>query len=408
MIIESLLDTDLYKFTMMQAVLHHFPSAQVEYQFKNRSKGVDLRPYAAEITEEIRGLCELTLDRRELDYLRGLRYLKPDFVDFLRNFKLNASAVSVTEGPDDLRIMVNGSWVQTILFEVPILSIVNEVYFRNQTSKPFEPGKAMIAATEQFEQAFAEGARRLLRKIGLIESHNANFPGIPFVFSDFGTRRRYSREWQGEVVRTLARLLPKNFYGTSNVDLAHRYGLTARGTMAHEWLQAFQQLGCCRVGDSQKQAFEYWVKEYRGDMGIALSDIMGIDAFLRDFDLYFCKLFDGVRHDSGDPYEWTEKIIAHYRAHKVDPRTKTAVYSDGLDVPKALDICCKYNGQINMAFGIGTNLTNDVGYDPLQIVMKMTRCNGQPVAKVSDARGKTMCNDEKYLAYLKQVFHIDG
>ncbi len=400
MIIESLLDTDLYKFTMMQAVLHQFPSAQVEYQFKNRTKGVDLRPYAAEIREEINSLCELTLDRMEIEYLRGLRYLKPDFVDFLRNFRLNPEAVSVTEGPEDLRITVKGSWVQTILFEVPILAIVNEVYFRNvaaENDNMFEG---------YFKKAFDEGKRRLKEKTELILSHTCAYPGIPFIFSDFGTRRRFSREWQGEVVRTLARVVPKNFFGTSNVDLAHRYGLTARGTMAHEWLQAFQQLGCCRVGDSQKQAFEHWVKEYRGDMGIALSDIMGLDAFLRDFDLYFCKLFDGVRHDSGDPYEWTERVIEHYRANKVDPRTKTAVYSDGLNVPKALDICCKYNGQINMAFGIGTNLTNDVGYEPLQIVMKMTTCNGQPVAKVSDARGKTMCNDEKYLAYLKQVFEI--
>jgi nicotinate phosphoribosyltransferase len=395
MIIESLLDTDLYKFTMMQAVLHHFPSAQVEYQFKNRTKDVDLRPFAKEIKDEINQLCELTFDRREIDYLRGLRYLKPDFVDFLRNFRLNPEAVSVTEGLDDLKIIVNGSWVQTIMFEVPILAIVNEVYFRNQ-----------VHSTEQANELCLAGTERLIAKVAQIDEHNNNFPGIPFIFSDFGTRRRFSREWQAEIVRTLVRTVPKNFFGTSNVDLAHRYGLTARGTMAHEWLQAFQQLGCCRVGDSQKEAFEYWVKEYRGDMGIALSDIMGLDAFLRDFDLYFCKLFDGVRHDSGDPYEWTEKIIAHYRANKIDPRTKTAVYSDGLTVPKALDICCKYNGQINMAFGIGTNLTNDLGMEPLQIVMKLTSCNGQPVAKVSDARGKTMCNDLKYLAYLKQVFQM--
>lgn len=398
MIIKSLMDTDLYKFTMAHTVLHH-PSAsgaQVEYEFKNRTANVDLNPFAAEIRREIGSLCSLRFAPRELEYLRGLRYLKSDFVDFLRIFQLDPNAVSVHAQPDGLQIKVRGSWLHTILFEVPILAIVNEVYFRSQ---------AVIQEMPQ-EKIFENGMSILDDKLDLVKDFANAYPSVPFVFSEFGTRRRFSCEWQEEAVRKIVRTVPANFAGTSNVDLAMRYGLTARGTMAHEFLQAFQGLGGVQLADAQKAAFESWVKEYRGDMGIALTDVMGIDAFLRDFDLYFCKLFDGVRHDSGDPYEWTEKIIAHYRANKIDPKTKTAVYSDGLTIPKALALCFKFQGQINTVFGIGTNLTNDVGFEPLAIVMKMTRCNGRPVAKVSDSRGKTMCDDEKYLWYLKQVYQI--
>jgi nicotinate phosphoribosyltransferase len=182
-------------------------------------------------------------------------------------------------------------------------------------------------------------------------------------------------------------------------------GLTPLGTMAHEYLQACQALGP-RLRDSQVFAFESWAREYRGDLGIALSDVYGFNAFLRDFDMYFCKLFDGARHDSGDPFIWGERMIAHYRANRVDPLTKTLIFSDGLTVPKTIDLFRQFNGRCLLAFGIGTNLTNDLGYEPLQIVIKMTRCNGQPVAKLSDTPGKGMCDDEKYLAYLAQVFEI--
>jgi nicotinate phosphoribosyltransferase len=127
---------------------------------------------------------------------------------------------------------------------------------------------------------------------------------------------------------------------------------------------------------------------------------------LRDFDLYFCKLFDGARHDSGDPFSWGERMIAHYQHNRVDPKTKTLIYSDGLTVPRTIALFEQFRGRCQLAFGVGTNLTNDLGYDPLQIVIKMTRCNGQPVAKLSDTPGKGMCDDEKYLAYLRQVFEI--
>ncbi|MCP4131361.1 MAG: nicotinate phosphoribosyltransferase, partial [bacterium] len=218
-------------------------------------------------------------------------------------------------------------------------------------------------------------------------------------------RRRRSGEWQQQVIGTLAAEVPGNLTGTSNVYFAKKYNLRPIGTMAHEFLQASQALGV-RLVDSQKFAFENWVQEYRGDLGIALSDVVGMDAFLRDFDLYFCKLFDGARHDSGDPYEWCDKLLAHYKKMGIDPKTKTAVFSDGLNFELARDLAKKYNGQIRIAFGIGTNLTNDFGEKALQIVIKMTECNGQPVAKISDSPGKSMCKDESFIKYVKKVFNI--
>jgi len=195
------------------------------------------------------------------------------------------------------------------------------------------------------------------------------------------------------------------FAGTSNVLYAMKLGLTPLGTMAHEYLQACQALGP-RLRDTQVYGFEVWAKEYRGDLGIALSDVYGINAFLRDFDLYFCKLFDGARHDSGDPFSWGERMLQHYRDNRVDPLSKVLIFSDSLTVPRIIELYERFHGRCQLAFGIGTNLTNDLGYEPLQIVIKMTRCNGQPVAKLSDAPGKNMCNDEKSLAYLRQVFNI--
>ncbi len=186
---------------------------------------------------------------------------------------------------------------------------------------------------------------------------------------------------------------------------AAKHGLTPLGTMAHEYLQACQALGP-RLRDSQTFGFEIWAREYRGDLGIALSDVYGMDAFLRDFDMYFCKLFDGARHDSGDPIVWGERLLEHYERNRVDPRTKTLVFSDSLDFPRVIELYTRFKDRARIAFGVGTNLTNDLGYTPLQIVIKMVRCNGQPVAKLSDSPEKNLCDDTAYLAYLRQVFEI--
>jgi nicotinate phosphoribosyltransferase len=394
MIITSLLDTDLYKFTMMQVVLHQFPSAVVEYKFKCRSVGIDLAQHANEIRREIQSLCSLTFAQDELDYLRSLRFIKSDFVDFLGLFRLNEKCIQVEPQVNgELSISVKGPWLHTILFEIPVLAIVNEVYFKNlHASRSMDVGKA-----------------RLFHKISLLKKPELQELKI----ADYGTRRRYSKVWQEQVLRTLAQELGTSsvgqFAGTSNVHFARTLGLTPLGTMAHEYLQAAQALGP-RLRDSQTYAFESWAKEYRGDLGIALSDVYGMSAFLRDFDMYFCKLFDGARHDSGDPFSWGERMIEHYRLNRVDPRTKTLIFSDGLTVPRTIELYQRFKGRCLLAFGIGTNLTNDLGdppeHEPLQIVMKMIRCNGQPVAKLSDTPGKGMCDDEKYLAYLRQVFEI--
>ena len=398
MIITSLLDTDLYKFTMMQVVLHQFPGAQVEYRFKCRNAGVNLAPYVNEIRDELRQLCSLRFQDAELAYLRSMRFIKSDFVDFLGLFRLNEKYITLTPLPSgEIEIAIRGPWLHTILFEIPVLAIVNEVYFRNTQKVPdHETGRRRLAV--KIEQLRGDGLGDL--KI-----------------ADYGTRRRFSGAWHEEVLRVLAAGLGTaqspghaagvagQFAGTSNVLYAMKLGLTPLGTMAHEYLQACQALGP-RLRDSQVFGFESWAREYRGDLGIALSDVYGMNAFLRDFDMYFCKLFDGARHDSGDPFNWGERMIDHYAKNRVDPHTKTLIFSDGLTVPRTIELYNQFRGRCLLAFGIGTNLTNDLGYEPLQIVIKMVRCNGQPVAKLSDTPSKNMCDDEKYLAYLRQVFEI--
>jgi nicotinate phosphoribosyltransferase len=390
MIITSLLDTDLYKFTMMQAVLHQFPSAQVSYKFKCRNPGVALAPYVQEIRDEIRSLCSLQFQDAELAWLRSLRFIKSDFVDFLGLFRLNEKYIQVNAlSNGEINISIQGPWLHTILFEIPVLAIVNEVYFRNTQQVP----------------DFLEGRKRLEQKIDALHAERLSDLKI----ADYGTRRRFSRAWHEELLRVLISKLGTGsagqLAGTSNALFAMKLGLTPLGTMAHEYLQACQALGP-RLRDSQVFGFETWAREYRGDLGIALSDVYGIEPFLRDFDMYFCKLFDGARHDSGDPFTWGERMIAHYRNNRVDPLTKTLIFSDGLTVEKTIALYQQFRGRCQLAFGIGTNLTNDLGYEPLQIVIKMTQCNGQPVAKLSDTPGKGMCNDENYLAYLRQVFDI--
>ncbi|HEY3048181.1 MAG TPA: nicotinate phosphoribosyltransferase, partial [Polaromonas sp.] len=334
--------------------------------------------------------CSLRFQDAELAYLKAMRFIKSDFVDFLGIFRLNEKYVTVTAMPSgEIEVSIKGPWLHTILFEIPVLAIINEVYFRNTQKQP----------------DLAEGRKRLDTKILELQADGLGELKI----ADYGTRRRFGKAWHEEVLRTLvARLgsgVTGQLAGTSNVLFAMKLGLTPLGTMAHEYLQACQALGP-RLRDSQVYGFESWAKEYRGDLGIALSDVYGMSAFLRDFDMYFCKLFDGARHDSGDPFQWGERMLAHYAKNRVDPKTKTLIFSDALTVPRTIELYQQFRGRCQLAFGIGTNLTNDLGYEPLQIVIKMIRCNGQPVAKLSDTPSKNMCDDEKYLAYLRQVFEI--
>ncbi|MBI1889862.1 MAG: nicotinate phosphoribosyltransferase [Burkholderiales bacterium] len=389
-IVRSLLETDLYKFTMWQALLHRHPDAQAEYAFVCRNQpAYPLAELKVDVERELDHLCSLSFAEDEIEYLRRLRFIKSDFADFLTVFRFQRKFITVdTDGPT-LSIRARGPQVHVMGFEIFVLYIVNELYFRRYDQ----------------EEALAEGRKRLSAKIELLrEFGKETARAHPFEFFDFGVRRRFSGDWQEEVVATLAKEVPQYFKGTSNVYLAKKYKLVPIGTMAHEYLQSFQAFGV-RLRDFQKAALEDWVQEYRGDLGTALTDVVGMDAFLADFDLYFAKLFDGLRHDSGDPIEWGEKALAHYAKLKLDSHTKRLVFSDGLDLPTAFSLYRHFADRTMTGFGIGTNLTNDTHIPALNIVMKLVNCNGQPVAKLSDAPGKTLCKDETFLAYLRQVFN---
>jgi nicotinate phosphoribosyltransferase len=390
-VIRSLLDTDLYKFTMWQALLHRYPQTLAEYTFLCRNTPeYPLAELETEVNEELDDLCTLRFAEDELAYLASMRFIRSDFVDFLRLFQFQRRFIEARAEQGELRIRAVGPQVHVMAFEIFVLAIVNELYFRRFDA----------------QAAVAQGRLRLQAKIDTIRAFAAQPPKRhPLEFFDFGVRRRFSGVWQREVVATLKEALPQQFRGTSNVLLAKDLGLVPIGTMAHEYLQTFQALGV-RLRDFQKAALEDWVQEYRGDLGIALTDVVGMDAFLGDFDLYFAKLFDGLRHDSGDPFAWGEKALAHYARLRIDAHAKRLVFSDSLDLQKAFALYRAFGDRVNVGFGIGTNLTNDVGLKPLNIVMKLVEANGQPVAKLSDAPGKTLVTDETFLAYLRQVFEV--
>lgn len=416
-IIRSLLDTDLYKLTMLSPILHRFPSNQAVYSFVCRNTPqYPLASLKAEVEAQLDHLCTLRYTEDELDYLASKSYFKSDFIDFLRIFHFQRRYIEVGTEGDMLKVVARGPQIHVMGFEIFVLSIISELYFRRYD----------VPATRE------EGRKRLAEKIGMLRDFRSQStvaqlspPNVlkfangtsapiagggahavrhPFEFFDFGTRRRFSRDWHEEVVTTLAREVPQYFKGTSNVHLAKKHGLAAIGTMAHEYLQTFQAVGV-QLRNFQKEALETWVQEYRGDLGIALTDVIGMDAFLADFDLYFAKLFDGLRHDSGDPVEWGEKALAHYQRLRIDAHTKRLVFSDALNIPTALRLYEHFADRVQCGFGIGTDLSNDLGVPALNIVMKIVECNGQPVAKLSDSPGKTLCSDETFLAYLRQVFN---
>ncbi|MDO6388198.1 nicotinate phosphoribosyltransferase [Uliginosibacterium sp. 31-12] len=390
-VVRSLLENDLYKFTMWQALLHSNPGAQAEYRFVCRNRpAFPLAELKDDVERELDHLCSLYFTQDELDYLASLRFIKSDFVDFLSLFRFQRRFIEVRAVGETLEVVARGPLVHVMGFEIFVLYIVNELYFRRL------PQEGVMTVARE----------RLQAKIGVLQAGLQSIPAntaSPFVLFDFGLRRRYSGAWQEEVVQRFAEVAPQHFRGTSNVYLAKKFGLTPIGTMAHEYLQAYQSFGF-RLRDFQKAALEGWVQEFRGDLGVALTDVVGMDAFLRDFDLYFAKLFDGLRHDSGDPVVWGEKAIAHYHKLRIDPASKRLVFSDGLNIPRALELYQHFHGRIQTSFGIGTDLSNDTPHKALNIVMKITACNGQPVAKLSDAPGKTLCEDETFLAYLRQVF----
>ena len=384
-IIQSLLDTDLYKYTMQQSMVNRYADASGKMAFRCRTDE-RLQVSVAELRKQCDLLGDLKFSDEELQWLSGLPFISHQFVDYLQSFRMNPSQVEIAEDEKGLVITTEGNWAEITHFEIFILAIVSELHSRKRGVDAESTGRRLLSEKVRF------------LKESLEREQDSNFTLV-----DFGTRRRYSRDWHGYVVRTLQQGLPDVFAGTSNMHLAHTLGLKPVGTMAHEWLQSHQVLGHSLL-TSQKDALTVWLQEYGEQLGIALTDTISMQAFLRDFDASLAHAFSGIRHDSGDPVHWGEQALAHYRQLGIDPRTKQFVFSDKLDFVTALEIHRHFVGQVNVSFGIGSYLTNDMGFKAPNIVMKLIELNNRPVAKLSDNPGKTMCQDLDYISELKKTF----
>lgn len=386
-IIESLLDTDLYKFNMNQVIFHKHTDLTGEYHFKCRNAGVTFtKEMLDEINAQIDHLCTLRFTDNELAYLRSIRFIKPDYVEFLRLWHPIREYVTTSlSEKGELTVHVDGPLFSAMQFEIYLLEIINEVYFRMNYNYPLLKMSAQRKLEDKI-RAFREGK-------------------YTFRFAEFGCRRRLSREWAETVVKAFADDT-KNMVGTSNVYLAMKYNLIPIGTYAHEYVQMYQGIPKIPLAYTNYYAMKDWYNEYKGDNGTALTDTITTDLFLLDFDRSMCNNFTGVRHDSSDPYEWGEKIIAHYEKFGIDPKTKTLLFSDSLNFDKAQAIYDHFKDRINVSFGIGTFVTNDTCVDPLNIVIKLQYVDGNPVAKLSDNEGKTMCADPAYTGYLRNAVNF--
>jgi len=386
-VLHTLLDTDAYKLHMQQAVFHHYHDVQVAAEF--RCRGDDLLGiYADAIREQVDAMQHLHLQDDEFQWLSGLPFFKEDYLQWLRNFRYDPTQVQISNDNGKLHIRLEGPWREVIMWEVPLLAVISELVHR------FRSPEASV------EQALATLENKLVDFAGLTESLDMS----RFRLMDFGTRRRFSREVQQAIVERLQQ--EPWFVGTSNYDLARRLNLTPMGTQAHEWFQAHQQISP-ELATSQRAALAAWLDEYPDQLGIALTDCITMDAFLRDFGPEFATAYQGLRHDSGDPLEWGEKAIAHYQKLGIDPMSKVLVFSDNLDLPKAVGLYRHFSSRINLGFGIGTRLTCDIPQvKPLNIVIKLVECNGKPVAKLSDSPGKTICHDKAFVRALRKAFDL--
>ena len=500
-IINSLLETDMYKFSMGQTIFHQFTSYKTTWTFKCRNKDVHFTDeMVEEIKEQVQAFCQLRFTEEELEYLDNITWIKGTYVDFLRLWQPRYEEFTITtDAPCGLAIDAAGTWLNTSMYEIPVLAIVNEVYFR---------------MAYDYDVLLRQFKRRLDEKVRLLEEDTYRLSD----FSEFGLRRRLSAEAQEMAVKAIAEVeLPadSHFIGTSNVYLAKKFNLKPVGTMAHEWIMctgqgnhkhnpaysnwyaldawvkeygilngialtdtittdcflrdfqltyatlfsgvrhdsgdpyewemavkaiaevelpadshfigtsnvylakkfnlkpvgtmAHEWIMCTGQGNhkhnpaySNWYALDAWVKEYGILNGIALTDTITTDCFLRDFQLTYATLFSGVRHDSGDPYEWGDKMIAHYNSLGINPRTKTLLFSDSLDFERATALYDYFKDKAKVAFGIGTFISNDTDEEALNIVMKTTKCNGMDVAKISDVAGKGMCKNPDYVDYLNR------
>ena len=389
-IITSLIETDAYKINMLQVIFSQFSNDRTTWAFKCRNPGVKFTPeMVAEIRRQIDLYCQLRFTDDEIEYLRKtFTWLKPSFLDFLKFWHPWRNEILINEGNIQsyndcgLAIECTGPQMTVTMYEIPILAIVNEVYFAFTYGRGAKDIEFQKKTVEKFD-----ALKRGEYDIG--------------VFSEFGLRRRYSKDMQDWLIKYIVSEKIPGFVGTSNVYLAKKYGVKAVGTMAHEMFQLLQGHHEYNPAYVNMLVMKAWTKEYQTDNGIALTDCITTDCFLKDFNKTYATLFNGVRHDSGDPFVWGEKMIAHFQKLGIDPKTKTLLFSDSLNFEKATKIKKYFEGRCKVAFGIGTYLSNPLD-NPLNIVHKMVECNGAPVAKISDVQGKGMCRDDEYVEYLKR------
>jgi len=370
-IIRSIIDNDLYKFTMQQAVVKLFEWFKVKYAFINRGKtefpeGFDLR-----LRQELKKMEKLALTNKEADFLSKRTFLGPTYIDFLRSYRYDSSEIGITQDGGDLTVTISGYWYRTILWEVPLMALISELYFQ-MTGEEIDDRKKREKNNHEKGKKFYQHSMKV---------------------ADFGTRRRYSFDNQLEVVTDLQEVFDNGkpfLIGTSNVYIAMLRGLTPIGTHAHEWFMFHATVYGYQMANTK--ALENWVEVYQGDLGIALTDTYTTDVFFKTFNTKYSKLFDGVRHDSECPYTFTDKSVAHYKSQKIEPLSKTIVYSDGLNTDLAVEINDYCKGKIKDSYGIGTHFTNDVGVKALNMVIKITQVlvNGIWVdaVKLSDSETK--------------------
>ncbi|QBO57365.1 nicotinate phosphoribosyltransferase [Chryseobacterium salivictor] len=386
--LKSILDNDFYKITMQNAVIKLFPNEKVKYQFINRGNHNFPPGFAEELRKSVNAMAELKLSKDEKQFLKETcPYLDLPYLDFLAGYHYDPAEVQIVQTEDSLEVTVDGEWYRTILWEVPILSLISELHYEMNHMER-NSNEAVIQTT-------------------LEKADQLNILGV--TFAEFGTRRRHSYKVHDLVVDSLVRNNRSgNFIGSSNVHFAMKYGIKPIGTHAHEWFM----FHAAEYGFKMANALslEHWVDVYRGDLGVALSDTYTTEVFFQQFDKKFAKLFDGVRHDSGDPIEFANKTIEHYRKNGINPLFKYIIFSDGLNLEKVEEITKACKGRIGISFGIGTNLTNDVGLKPMNIVMKLIAAqsiNGDwiPTVKLSDEHGK-YTGDPKMIDLAKEFLRI--
>jgi nicotinate phosphoribosyltransferase len=375
MIIKHFTDNDLYKFSVMLAIQKLYPRSYVRYEFINRAQTEFPEGFAERLKEEVAAMTSLKMTKEEKKYIEKRCYFfDPAFIDFLEGYQYNPDEVTISQEGGDLKVSIEGYWYRTVLWEVPLMAIISELYF------------SMMGATPQDIEEKAKA-----KALGLVD--------LKADYSDFGTRRRFSFDVHDRVVGTLAANSGDYFKGTSNVYLAMKYNTTPIGTMPHEWFMYHGALFGYRAANIK--GLEAWVEVFQGSLGITLTDTYTTDSFFDSFSLKQAKLFDGIRCDSGDVLEFTDKAIQFYKENRIDPTSKTIVYSDSLNLNEVKRIKDYVGNRIHDTYGIGTYFTNDVGVKPLNIVIKLSAIKPHTkheflyAVKLSDVMGKNTGNERE-------------